>query len=80
MIKMGGDISLNIISEHIKGLLNYNKVSTDFERMIACWVLGGMKPKLSLFVKELNDLAQKEKKPEDKDFSDPSQIDKDNVA
>lgn len=81
IIKLGGDIPLDIISTHIKALLNYNTPSLDFERMIACWVLGGMKPKLTLFVKELNELAQKEIKSNvDKDYSDPSQIDKDNVA
>jgi hypothetical protein len=39
-----------------------------------------MTPKLTVFLKELNDLAQKEIKPEDKDYRDPSQIGSDNVA
>jgi len=68
-IKLGEDITLEVMSAHIKGLLNNNIVSTDFERMIACWVLGGMNPKLSVFIKELNDLAQKEIKPNGDDLT-----------
>jgi hypothetical protein len=82
-IKIGADIPLQVISLSIKDLLStttYKKVPSDFIRMIACWVLGGMKPKLSVFVNELNDLAQKEIKPEDKDYNNTSQIDSYNVT
>lgn len=60
VIKLGGDIPLDVISNHIKDIITHVNVPIDFERMIACWVLGGMKPKLSMFVKELNDLAKNE--------------------
>lgn len=65
-VKIGADIPLHVISAHINDILE-GSVPLDFTRMIACWVLGGMKPKLSVFVNELNDLAQKEIKPKDKD-------------
>jgi hypothetical protein len=80
MIKLGEDIPLSILSTHIQATINNNEPSLDFERLIACWVIGGMSPKLTVFLKELNDLAQKEIKPEDKDYRDPSQIGSDNVA
>jgi hypothetical protein len=80
MIKLGEDISLSILSAHIQATINNNEPSLDFERLIACWVIGGMSPKLTVFLKELNDLAQKEIKPEDKDYRDSSQIGSDNVA
>jgi len=81
-IKIGADIPLQVISATINDMISTTtkKVPTDFIRMIACWVLGGMKPKLSVFVNELNDLAQKEIKPEDKDYNNTSQIDSYNVT
>jgi len=60
MIKLGEDISLSILSAHIQATINNNEPSLDFERLIACWVIGGMTPKLTVFLKELNDLAQNE--------------------
>jgi len=81
-IKIGADIPLQVISATINDMISTTtkKVPLDFTRMIACWVLGGMKPKLSVFVNELNDLAQKEIKPEDKDYNNTSQIDSYNVT
>ena len=72
MLKIGGDIPLSIISSHIIATINNNEPSLDFERLIACWVIGGMQPKLTVFLKELNDLAQNELKSKN---DDPTQID-----
>lgn len=78
MIKLGGDIPLSIISAHIEATINNNGPSLDFERLIACWVIGGMKPKLTVFLKELNDLAKNEIKGKDIDGMD--KIDTSDVA
>jgi hypothetical protein len=73
-IKLGGDIPIDAVVKHTISFINdaYVSVPSDFQFMIICWVIGGMRPKLSVFVNELNDLAQKELKPKD---DDPTQID-----
>jgi hypothetical protein len=78
MIKLGEDIPLSILSTHIQATINNNEPSLDFERLIACWVIGGMTPKLTVFLKELNDLAQNEIK--EKGSDDINKIDTTNVA
>jgi hypothetical protein len=73
-IKLGGDIPIDAVVKHTISFINdaYVSVPSDFQFMIVCWVIGGMQPKLSVFVNELNDLAQKELKPKN---DDPTQID-----
>jgi hypothetical protein len=71
VIKLGGDIPIDVVANEINKLI-YGWSPINFDFLIACWVIGGMKPKLSVFVNELNDLAQKELKPKN---DDPTQID-----
>jgi hypothetical protein len=78
MIKLGEDIPLSILSTHIQATINNNEPSLDFERLIACWVIGGMTPKLTVFLKELNDLAQNEIK--EKGSDDINKNDTTNMA
>lgn len=68
-IKIGGDIPINVMVNEIN---NIEYSPNNFDYLVICWVIGGMKPKLSVFVNELNDLAQKELKPKG---DDPTQID-----
>jgi len=75
LVDMGEDIPLSIITKHIKSTINNSEyISSDFERMIGCWVMGNFEPKLSAFVKELNELAKDEIS--DKDYDNPKVIDK----
>ena len=75
LVKMGEDIPLSIITKHIKSTIDLSEyISSDFERMIGCWVIGNFQPKLSVFVKELNELAKDEIS--NKDYDNPKVIDK----
>ena len=77
LVKTGEDIPLSIISKHIKSTIDRTGyISGDFERMIGCWVIGNFKPKLSVFVKELNELAKNEIDSKDKNYNNPNVIDK----
>lgn len=76
LLKEGEDIPLSIITKHIKSILNGEDISGDLERMIGCWVIGNFKPKLSVFVKELNELAKNEIDSKDKNYNNPNVIDK----
>ena len=71
-IKLGSDIPIDVVVDEINNLIYTDSAPQDFDAMIVCWVIGGMQPKLSVFVNELNDLAQKELKPKN---DDPTQID-----
>jgi hypothetical protein len=68
-IKIGGDIPIKVMVDEINNI-EYSPNNFDF--LVICWVISGMKPKLTVFLKELNDLAQKELKPKN---DDPTQID-----
>ena len=68
-IKIGGDIPINVMVDEINNIVHS---PNNFDFLVICWVISGMKPKLSVFLKELNDLAQKELKPKN---DDPTQID-----
>jgi hypothetical protein len=68
-IKLGGDIPIDVM---VKEINNLEFSPNNFDYLIICWVISGMQPKLSVFVNELNSLAQKELKPKD---DDPTQID-----
>lgn len=74
LVELGEDIPLTIITKHIKSTLKGDYISSDFVKMIGCWVIGNFQPKLSVFVKELNELAKDEIS--DKDYNNPKVIDK----
>lgn len=80
IIKYGGDIPISVFSDDLNFMKNGKYVSTDFKLLITCWVKNRFQPKLSVFLKELNELAKKSSEKIEKNYKNPNTFDKTEIT